>query len=189
MRRREAIRNVVVFSLGTSFLYSCTDPFTAIRELQLMNLSFSDTDLNVLDKLSKVILPIQQIPELATHTALPFILKQVNDLQPEKERQLFQRGYELFPSYFEAKTGMKFKEADDTTIQEFLSILNKLEIDRQDSNSPSSEIYTLYQNIKNENLLYLRTSEYFQRENRFYEMAPGRFDGNLPISELKVMIE
>ncbi len=186
MKRREAVRNIVIFSLGSGMLYSCTDPYQAIKNLNLSRLNFNTDHLRILDKLSRSILPIQQIPQLAHHTALPFILKQVNDLQNEQSQQQFQEGYEYFNDYFKDKTNLDFLEADATTINSFLEKLNTLEISIDQPVSPALYIYSLYHTLKQENLLYLKTAEYFQKKYRYYEMAPGRFDGDFSIADLNV---
>ncbi len=186
MKRREAVRNIVIFSLGTGVLYSCTDPYQAIKNLNLSRLNFNTDHLRILDKLSRSILPIQQIPELANHTALPFIMKQVNDLQNEKSQEQFQQGYKYFNDYFKEKTNLGFLEADATIITSFLEKLNTLEISIDQPESPALYIHNLYHTLKQENLFYLKTTEYFQKKYRFYEMAPGRFDGNFSIADLNV---
>lgn len=186
MKRRDAIRSIVIFSLGTGVLYSCTDPFQAMKNLHLKNLTFSKAHLKILDKLSKAILPIQLIPELQNHTALPFIMKQVNDLQTKESQQLFQRGYEIFQAYFTEKTNEHFLDANPLTVSSFLERLNTLEIASDETEGTAVYIHKLYQTLKQENLLYLKTTEHFQRQYRFYEMAPGRFDGNHLVAELDV---
>ena len=46
-------------------------------------------------------------------------------------------------------------------------------------------IQGFYDIVKSESIKYLKTSEYYQRKVNYYEMAPGRFKGDILISELR----
>ena len=96
MKRRKAIRNLVLFSLGVGVIYSCKDKYEAIQQLNLKYLKADPNQLDLLDDLSKLIVPLQQIPDLINHTALPFIMNTVDKLYDAKDRQLFVDGYSNF---------------------------------------------------------------------------------------------
>lgn len=179
MKRRDAVKGIILFSLGTGIIYSCADKYKAIRELELDHLTPKDSELDLVDVLSQAIVPFHSIPELANHTALPLMFTMVDDVYEDGDRNDFQSGYQNFDLVAEAMAGKKFTqmktEEQDSLIARFNSKEEGIDATAQ----------RFYDMVKKESLRYLRTSEYYQRKVNYYEMAPGRFKGNVLISELK----
>ena len=187
MKRRNVVKGLILFSLGGTMLYSCKDPFEVVKNLNLTSLTFDNKQLGIIDRISRIILPIKKIPKLTNHTTLPFVMKSVNDLYSEKDRKTFQEAYTTINTHIKGLSGTNIAEMEDSALLTILQVLNAEEApSKEEANLPTFRFKRFYDIIKSENLQYLRTSEYFQREKRFYEMTPGRFDGNFPISELKI---
>lgn len=186
MKRRKAIKNIVFYSIGTSLLLSCDNPFSAVYDLQLDKLVFEKEHLKLIDDFSRVILPIQNIEELNAHTTLPFVMQSVNDLYNIEKRALFTKGYTTFDSYFERNFSKSWKDANQ---DEKMTIVNQLNTMKakpwKEVQATKDVIKYFFDVLKKENLQYLRTCEYIQRNIRLYEMAPDRYNGSFLVSELK----
>jgi len=179
MKRREAVKGIILFSLGTGLIYSCTDPFQAVKDLNLDFIKPENGQLQIIDAISKLVVPIQSIPELENHTALPFILSMVDDNFTAKERDKFISGYQNWDTDVE-KLGQKlFSKMTGEQQMGLLSRLNKGE------EGIPAEMQNFYNVIKSQSLKYLTTSEYYQRKVNYYEMAPGRFYGDVMLADLQ----
>ncbi len=181
MKRRKALRNLVLFSLGAGLIYSCKDKYEAIKQLKLKNLQVEPYHLDLLDDLSKVILPLHQIPELKDHIALPFILNMVDKVYDSKDRQMFIDGYMTFDSEVMLLQGKKYSEMEIADKQLLITKLNEEKL------VASLELYAVFNTVKAKSIQYLTNTEYYQRKINNYEMAPGRFRGDVLLTELKNM--
>jgi len=179
MKRRDAVKGIILFSLGTGILYSCADKYKAIKDLNLNHFEPKDSELDLIEQLSNMIVPFQSIPELANHTALPLMFIMLDDVYKPEERVFFTDAYQSFDEIVEASEQKNFSQMNQDEQNSFLSRLNVHEegIDQR--------LIGFYDIIKNESLRYLKTSEYYQRKVNYYEMAPGRFKGDVLISELR----
>lgn len=185
MKRRELIKNMFIFYLGSSILYSCSDPFSAVNKLNLKNLTFDKNHLKLINLLSKTIVPIHQIPELAEHTSLPFVMKSVNDLYNSDQRINFQNGFHLFSNDYKTQTGKNIFESTEVDILRFLEVVNDIVEKSSESEIDNNPLLYFFKILKKENLVYLRNTEYILKNYRYYEMVPGRFDGDFPIEKMQ----
>ena len=179
MKRRKAIRNIVLFSLGTGIIYSCKDKYEAIKQLHLKHLIIDTKQLDILDDLSRLIVPLQNIPELADHTALPFIMNMVEHVFEEKDRQAFMKGYQSWDQEILSIKGRAFSAMKIEEKQQLLSEVNEASL------RASPELYTVFNTVKEKSIQYLTTSEYYQRKVNYYQMAPGKFKGDVLLVDLK----
>ena len=179
MKRRKVIRNLVLFSLGAGVIYSCKDKYEAIKQLNLKYVQTESNQLDIMDDLSKLIVPLQQIPELIDHTALPFILNSVDKLYDSEDRQLFIEGYKTFDTEIATLKGKPYSEMEEVEKQPLLAEINEEKL------IASPELYAVFKTIKNKSIQYLTTSEYYQRKVNYYEMTPSRFHGDVLVTELK----
>ena len=179
MKRRDAVKGIILFSLGTGIIYSCKDKYQAIRDLGLDYFTPKNAELDLLDKLSRAIVPLQSIPELANHTPLPLMFTMLDDVYKLEDRDAFLNGYQKFDEISEEMTGTKFSKMKEEVMKTFLSRFNARE------EGLDNGMQKFYDIVKGESLRYLKTSEYYQRKINYYEMAPGRFNGDVRISELK----
>jgi len=179
MKRRKAIRNIVLFSLGTGMIYSCKDKYEAIKQLNLKHLQAESSHLDILDDLSKLIVPIKDIPELAEHTALPFIMNMVDNVYNPKDRKLFVDGYKSFDQEILILKGKKYSKMELSEKQSLLAELN------EELLVASPQLYAVFNTVKSKSIQYLTTSEYYERKVNYYQMAPGKFRGDVLLAELK----
>ena len=179
MKRRTALKGIVLFSLGTGLIYSCADKYEAIRNLGLKYFAPKDKELDLLESMVKTIVPFHKIPGLENHTSLPLLFTMLDDVYKEKDRNDFLYGYQNIGAFIEKEFGMKFSRLDEEQQKEFVALLNDGDSKMED------KFLSFYSMLKNESLRYFRSSEYYQRKVNYYEMAPGRFNGDVLLSELK----
>ena len=179
MKRRNALKGIVLFSLGSSMIYSCTDPFQAVKDLNLDFVKPENPQMEIIDSISKLAVPFQKIPALAEHTALPFILKMVDDIYEPKNRDEFIAGYQSFDTDVKTLTQKSFGKLEGA---EQIALLKRL--NNKEEGLPKG-MQNVYDVIKSESLSYLRNSEYYQRKVNYYEMAPGRFKGDVKLADLQ----
>ena len=178
MKRRKAIQGIILFSLGTGYLFSCKDKYQAIKDLGLKYFNPLRNELDLLENLSSIILPLHTIPQFENHTPLPFIFKMLDEVYSPKERALFQEVFQDFDVITGETAGRQFSAMDKDQQLAFLTSLNSSE------NSYDASLNTFFRILKDLNIKYLRTSEFFERKINYYEMEPGRFLGNVLVADL-----
>ena len=179
MKRRTAIKGIVLFSLGTGIIHSCNDKYEAIRNLGLKYFTPNNKELDLLEQLVKVIVPFHKIPDLANHTPLPYLFTMLDDIYKKEDRNNFLFGYQNLNNVLQEKLGKKFHKLSEEETDHMMAELNEGKGDWDE------KILSFYNILKGESINYLRTSEYYQRKINYYEMAPGRYNGDVLISELK----
>lgn len=177
MKRRKALKGLVLFALGTQIVYSCKNKYKAIRSLPLENLDLKDEHIHLIDELSNKILPLSKIESLKDHTTTPFVLTMANDCLSPEERAKFTEGYQQFDAYIQQKTGSTLNAMTDQDFQEFFAMI------RNEMNPENPEpVHFMIGFVRDKNIQYLTTSEYFLTTFREYEMAPGFYKGCEAIS-------
>jgi hypothetical protein len=186
MNRRDVSKTLFLFTLGSGLLISCSDPFKAVKNLGLTQINFKNNDLRLVDEISRIILPIQNIEVLKDHTLLPFVMKSINDLYNEKKRELIQTVYTNWDEYFTQLTDRTWIKASEKEKFEFIESIKHFENKSiEEVQSTKDKLAYFFNAIKSENELYLSTCEFILRNKRAYEMAPGRYNGSYPLSKLQ----
>ena len=117
--------------------------------------------------------------ELPFIIALPFILNNVDKILNAENRELFIKGYESFDIEIAMLKGKKYSEMEDEEKQVLLTEFNEKRL------VASPAVYMVFDTIKSKTIQYLTTTEYYQRKVNYYEMVPGRFLGDVLVTELK----
>jgi hypothetical protein len=192
MKRRQAIQAVLFFSVAGGALISCKNKHEAITKLNLSNVNFKDNELDVLDEVSKVILPTDNIPEFKNHTALPFILTMLNDCYSKEDQESFTNGFKKVQEMAQTKYNKTFSSCASEDKLALLTEIGDQGIDKPSMPSaPSapkekfSPEKTFLNIMKGKTLQYYTTTEFYMRKYRLYEMAPGRFKGCVKIEEIQ----
>lgn len=168
---------MVLFALGTQIVYSCKNKFQAIRSLPLENLPLLDKDIELIEELSNKILPLKSIESLQNHTTTPFVLTMANDCLSEGDRDKFIEGYGQFDDYVKVTSGKSLKDLSDQEFKEFVSIMEN----KTERNNPSP-VHFFAGFVRDKNIQYLTSSEYFLTTYRDYQMAPGFYKGCVALS-------
>lgn len=162
--------------------YACKDKYEAIKSLNLAHLQPIDAELDILSDLAERIVPLRGIPALQEHSSLPFILKIVNDCYPAKLRDKFRQGYQQFVSYAAEKLGKPYADSSD---EEKMGLLHTLNVDETKEETQVSDALALFRILKSEGINYLVNTEYLQRNVRYYQMAPGGFEGCVVLADIQ----
>ena len=103
----------------------------------------------------------------------------LDDVYKPEDRTTFLEGYQYFDEWVKNLEGTMFSKMNNEQQNTLLNRLNDKE------EGIDQKLQAFYDIVKNESIRYLRTSEYYQRKVNYYEMAPGRFKGDVLLSELK----
>jgi len=93
MKRREAIRNVIVVSAGAAFLYSCKEKAATIT---LKNIPLTGADEDLMSELTELIIPKTDFPGAKDLKTSEFIFVMVDDCMSPEEQQKFVSGMKAF---------------------------------------------------------------------------------------------
>ena len=177
MKRRKALKGMVLFALGTQIVYSCKDKFTAIKSLPLSNLPLNDKHIGVIEELSNKILPLSNIEALKDHTTTPFVLTMANDCLSEEDRGKFIEGYQQLDNFTKDKTGKTLPSMNDKEFQAFFDLI------KEEYNPENPDpVHFLIRYVRDKNIQYVTSSEFFLTTYREYEMAPGFYNGCVTLS-------
>ena len=185
MKRRNILKGIVFFSLGGTTIFSCKDKYEAIETLDLKFLNLTRDQIQTIDVLSQKIVPLQSIPALNNHTALPCILNKIDKCYNKETIKDFMQGYEGFNKFVQTHAKKSFTKCTDEVQAKVVEAFHLLLTTTQSPENKSTPIDTFFDTIKSESLNYLSKTEFVQRQVRYYEMGPARFDGCVPINELK----
>ena len=93
MKRRAAIRNVILVSAGAAFLYSCKEKAATIT---LKHIPVTGTEEELVSELSEVIIPKTDFPGAKDLKTSDFIFIMVDDCLSPEEQQKFIAGMKVF---------------------------------------------------------------------------------------------
>ena len=170
MHRRIALKTIAIITGSTFILpYGC-DFETGIVYSNFTGLK--KKHLNLIASISEFILPsdIKNFP--TPENRLHFNMTMANDCLFEKERKLFEEGFEFFQLSLSSERNERFEKLQINQKQEF--ILKGLE-----NNKPEIKIFLNF--IKEFSILHFETSENYMKNYLNYEFMPGRYNGKVQV--------
>jgi hypothetical protein len=93
MKRREAIRNVILISAGAGYLYSCKEKAATIS---LKHIPLTRAEGELVSELSETIIPKTDFPGAKDLKTDEFILVMVDDVFSPEEQDKFKAGMKVF---------------------------------------------------------------------------------------------
>jgi hypothetical protein len=93
MKRRTAIRNVVLVTAGTAFLYSCKEKPASMT---LKHIPLTGAEEDMLAELTETIIPRTDFPGAKDLKTGDFVLMMSDDLLPPEAQQKFSAGMKAF---------------------------------------------------------------------------------------------
>ncbi|QEC51864.1 gluconate 2-dehydrogenase subunit 3-like protein [Anseongella ginsenosidimutans] len=173
MKRRTAIRQLVVVAGGLALLPSClSGPGNAA--IKLSNIILSGEQEKTLAEIAGTIIPATDTPgakELGVHL---FVLKMLDDCYEKDAQQKFIKGLGQADQVAKERFGASFTKCKPEQRQELIS-------DIENKASLPAEIFDFYQIMKQKTLQGYLSSEYVMTKQLIYEMAPGRYNGYFPV--------
>ena len=174
MKRRTAIRNVVIISAGASLLPSCMQDGGS--SVALKNISISRSEEQMLAQLTESILPKTKnfigANDLKAHE---FMLTMIDDCVSPEEQKKFTDGLKDFDKFSHDKFGQVFT---GFTAEQKRSLVTDIEKKRD---IPES-VQKFYGTVKRYTVQSFTTSEKYMLEIRKYKQTPGgNFKGCVPV--------
>jgi len=167
MRRREAIRNVLIAAAGTVFITSCSES-NVIEFLSDDGLRLNRRHKKYLAKICETFLPLSDLSEKISQP-VDFILRMINDCYSREDIENFTIGFDQYKLLMK-ESQIKIKTRD---IEKALPIIKSA----LNASEPQDELVFLINSTKNLAIRYLMTSEYYMKNYLEYKLIPERFDG------------
>lgn len=163
MKRREAIRNILLASASTIFITSCADK-NVIEFLSEGNLGLNDRHKDYLFQISNTFLPLGDLEDKVGNP-VDFIMTMINDCHTPEEVQQFATGFEQYKKLMEdsrLKIGSASEEAVMPVVQKVLEA----------SEQPQEALIFFINKTKNLSIQNLMSSEYYMTEYLDYSLVP-----------------
>ena len=178
MNRREAISSVALLLGGTilgadAFLSGCK---TAGKDA---GISFSATDVSLLDEVAETILPATSTPGAKAAKVGQFMTVIVKDCYEEKDQQLFMEGMKKLDEASKAKNSKSFMESTAQQRHDLLVALDKEQQDYQKSKKKEDPTH-YFRMMKELTLWGYFTSEEGATKALRYVAVPGKYEGCIP---------
>jgi hypothetical protein len=166
MKRRTAIRNMVIISAGTMLLpAACRNNKKTGRDLK--NISLDGSQQEMLGELSETILPnTKNYPGSKDLGGPDFVLTMLDDCMPPEEQKKFNGGLDAFEKACDKKFNRNFV---DCTPNQRNEILKEME----SSNDANNLAAAFYNTVKSYTVQNFTTSKDYMLNIRKWKMVPG----------------
>jgi hypothetical protein len=174
MKRRTAIRNVVIISAGASLLPSCVQESSS--SIPLKHISITGSQEQMLAQLTEAIIPKTKdfvgANDLKAHE---FMLTMVDDCASPEEQKSFTEGLKDFDKLSNDKFGKAFS---NITPEQKRSLMADIESKKD----IPENVQKFYGNVKRYTLQSFTSSEKYLLDIRKYKQTPGgNFKGCVPV--------
>ena len=174
MKRRTAIRNVVIISAGASLLPSCMQESSS--SIPLKNISITGSQEQMLAQLTEAIIPKTKnfigAGELKAHE---FLLTMIDDCVSPEEQKKFTEGLKDFDKLSHDKFGQVFTSFTPEQKRSFIA-------DIEGKKDISENVQKFYGTVKRYTVQSFTTSEKYLLDIRKYKQTPGgNFKGCVPV--------
>ncbi|MEJ0029369.1 MAG: gluconate 2-dehydrogenase subunit 3 family protein [Bacteroidota bacterium] len=160
MKRREAIRSVVLISAGAAFLYQCKEKAASIS---LKQIPLTGAEQEMINELTEFIIPKTDFPGARDLKTGDFVLMMADDILSPEEQAKFEGGMKVF-------TGKGFAKMSPEERNEFV---NALEGDPK----------TFYEMVKQGTIENFTSSEKYLKEVRnVTDLVPSKFQACIPVN-------
>ena len=166
MKRREAIRNVILVSAGFTLLPSCDFETFKVYE----NVPLEKEHYQLIRLLQNIILPKKEIQIKSPETPLNFSLTVLNDCFKMEDIQEYLAGLNDFQLYLTEKKQKPFKKLEPTEQLDFLT-------DALEGEDTTDALKYFIETNKELAVKYFTQSEYFLTTHLEFEFVPGRYIG------------
>lgn len=176
MKRRTAIRNVVLVAAGAAFLKSCGEKPATIT-LDHIPLTGSQQDL--LNELTEAILPKTDFVGAKDLQTTEFILTMVDDCASPEDQKKFADSMNAFDEACKAKVGDRFADCSADQRKQFLTLI---EGDKEKKELPA-DVVEFYRQIKGATIRNFTSSEPFYSQVRgITTLIPPKFQACVPVT-------
>jgi len=173
MKRREAIRNILLASASTIFITGCSEA-NVIDFLKEGNLQLNSNHEDYLSKISESFLPLSSL-EGKVGKPVDFILKMLNDCHSSEQVQQYAEGFEQYKTLMN-QSKLKIKSSSPN---EIIPVVQKI---LEETEQPQEALIFFINKTKGLSIQNLTSSEYYMTEHLDYQLIPkAPYDGCTPI--------
>lgn len=170
MKRRTAVRNIILLSAGAGLLHACErKPLGSYEHIPL---TASQEDL--LAELTETIIPKTDFPGAKDLQAREFVLVMVDDCASPEDQQKFMSGMKLFDENCKKQLGSVFI---DCTPEQRTSYLRTIEAEE----GVPEDVSKFYRAVKRYTIQSFTTSEQYLTQIRNYSLVPPPFEACVPV--------
>lgn len=175
MKRRTAVRNIIIISAGASLLPACTTS-TEESSLRLKNIPLSGSQEKMLAELTETIIPKTNnfigAKDLKTHE---FMLTMIDDCATPDDQKNFNAGMKAFEETCKKKFSDSFEKF---TPQQKNDLLKELEASKDDKDASVK----FYKTVKRYTIQSFTSSKDYMVNVRKWKITPGsNFKGCVPV--------
>jgi hypothetical protein len=169
MNRRRAIETILLSGAAFTLLPGCQQETLPVFK----NFEVERTAYQRLHALSRLILPVNDLPLETPEPTANYILNVVDQCYDENERVLFVEGLNAYPEFMREKSGRRFKNWTADDVLAHFELLEEL---------PREEpIGLFYQTTKDLSKHHFTTSPHYMYNYLDYQFIPGGYAGCVPI--------
>jgi hypothetical protein len=174
MKRRTAIRNVVLISAGAALLHSCQDKAT----IALKHIPLTGSDEDLLNELTEAIIPKTDFPGAKDLKTGDYVFMMADDCISPEEQQKFTMGMKGFDEASKSKMGSRFVKLSKEKKSEFLMMI---EGDKEGKEF-GPNVQRFYGGVKGATIEFFTTSEQYMKDVRnVTSLIPPKFQACVPI--------
>lgn len=177
MKRRAALKDLLVIAGGITFLPSCSTKSGEVS-IALKNFHISGDEEKLLAEIAATIIPQTDTPgarEVGSHL---FVLKMLDDCYEKDVQQKFVKGLDELEKSMKKRFGYSFVNCTDEQKQKVLLGIEQKE-------SYPSEVFDFYTIMKERTIQGYLTSKYVLLNIQKYELIPSvKYNGYYPIKNV-----
>lgn len=174
--RRSALKQFLIITGGVVLVPACMQDSDK-PSISLKNLKIDGTDERMLADLAETILPATNTPGAKDLYLHQFVLKMTDDCSGPEDIKAFEQGLKAFNKFASKKEGSNFSKLKPA---QRTSLLQAIEAKKD----VPEEVTLFYNRVKGLSIQGYLTTKHYLTQVQVYELAPGRYRGCVPKSEI-----
>lgn len=174
MKRRQALRNIVVVSAGVVIFPTCKPTEQPIPIPVFDNLSIDRTQFNLIEEFANILLPLENVEVSNPEPTNEFILNMVNDCHPVDDCEKYVEGLKEFNETIQENFNTTFTELAPDKKLEFLEYLSEI----KDNKNPLKFFFDTTLRYTKQ---HFTGSDYFLTNHLDWKFLPGDYKGCEPV--------
>lgn len=167
MNRRDLLRNLALISAGVSLFPACD--FSTVPVYS--NIPIDKPKWLTLNRISRAILPLKNIPEQRELSTTHFVLTVVNNCYKSEDIKDYLAGFDEFLTLAKSKLKVeKFANLEDIQVTQFIKEVAEIE-------EMSEPLELFFGTTKGLTVQHYTSSEDFLKNKMEWQFAPGKYEG------------
>ncbi len=175
MKRRTAIRNVILVSAGAAFLHACQDK----SSITLKHIPLTGSEEEMLSELTESILPRTDFAGAKDLKTPDFVFMMADDCLSPEDQTKFSAGMKAFDEACKTKMGSRFAKLSADKRNEYLAMV---EADKE-GKELGGDLRWFYGVVKQGTIQNFTTSkEYLNQVRNVTTLIPPKFKACVPVA-------